>query len=71
MKILIIEATAEELRANRTVLDNVNEVLNRFTDSLVGVNNIDYAKVLASINKSDEESEEESEEEKNNSRRTD
>lgn len=58
MKILIIEATAEELRANRTVLDNVNEALNRFTDSLVGVNKIDYAKVLASMNKSDEESEE-------------
>ena len=58
MKILIIEATAEELRANRTILDNVNEALNRFTDSLVGVNNIDYEKVLASMNKSDEESEE-------------
>ena len=37
MKILIIEETTEELRANRIVLDNVNEVLNRFTDSLVGV----------------------------------
>ena len=58
MRILIIEATAEESRANRTVLDNVNEALNRFTDSFVGVNNIDYAKVLASMNKSDEESEE-------------
>ena len=40
----------EELRANRIVLDNVNEVLNRFTDSLCGVNNINYVKVLASMN---------------------
>ena len=37
MKILTIEETTKELRANRIVLDNVNEVLNRFTDSLVGV----------------------------------
>ena len=42
MKILIVECTAEELRANRTVMYNVNEALNNFTDSLFGVNNIDY-----------------------------
>lgn len=59
MKILIIEATAEELKANRTVMDSVNEALNSFTDSLCGVNNIDYAKAFASMNESDKESEEE------------
>lgn len=61
MKVLIIEATAEELRANRTVMDNVNEALNNFTDSLFGVNNIDYTKAFANMNESNEESEEEDE----------
>ena len=59
MKILIVECTADELKANRTVMDNVNEVLNSFTDSLFGVNNIDYSKAFASMNKSNEEAEEE------------
>lgn len=59
MKIMIIEATAEELRANRTLMDSVNEALNSFTDSLCGVNNIDYVKAFA---ESDKESEEEGEE---------
>ena len=58
MKILIVECTAEELRANRTVMDNVNEALNNFTDSLFGINNIDYAKAFANMNESDKESEE-------------
>ena len=56
---MIIEATAEELRANRTVMDSVNEALNNFTDSLCGVNNIDYAKAFESMNESDKEAEEE------------
>lgn len=59
MNILIIEATAEELKANRTVMDSVNEALNNFTDSLCGVNNIDYAKAFASMNESDKGAEEE------------
>ena len=59
MKILIIEATAKELKANRTVMDSVNEALNRFTDSLCRVNNINYVKAFASMNESDKESEEE------------
>lgn len=61
MKILIIEATAEELKANRTVMDSVNEALNNFTDSLCGVNNIDYVKAFASMDESNKESEEEGE----------
>ena len=47
MTIIMIEATAEELQANRTVMDNVNAVLNKFTDRLCGVHNIDYRKALA------------------------
>lgn len=37
MKILILECTAEELRANRTVIDCLTDALNKFTDSLCGV----------------------------------
>ena len=36
MKILIIECDAEELRANRTVLDNITEALSGFTRSFAG-----------------------------------
>jgi hypothetical protein len=37
MKILIVECTAEELRANRTVMDSLNEALSNFTSSFMGV----------------------------------
>lgn len=37
MKILIVECTAEELRANRTVMDSLTEALSGFTRSLAGV----------------------------------
>ena len=37
MKILIVECTAEELRANRTVMDSLTEALSGFTRNLVGV----------------------------------
>lgn len=37
MKILIIECTAEELRANRTIMDNITEALSSFTRSFAGV----------------------------------
>lgn len=36
MKVLIIECDAEELRANRTILDNISETLSSFTRSLAG-----------------------------------
>ena len=37
MKILMIDCTAEELRANRTVMDNITEALSSFTRNLCGV----------------------------------
>lgn len=46
MRILIIECDAEELRANRTVMDNINDVLNTFTSSFCGVNSINFAKTM-------------------------
>lgn len=55
MKIIMIEATAEELAANRTVMDSVNQALNSFTDAICGVNNIDWTKALAEIEKEEEE----------------
>lgn len=59
MTIIMIEATAEELQANRTVMDNVNAVLNRFTDRLCGVNNIDYTKAMVAVLDKEEPEEEE------------
>lgn len=44
MKILIVECTAEELRANRTVLDTFNEALSNFTRPMFGVD-FDISKV--------------------------
>lgn len=44
MKIFIVECTAEELRANRTVMDTLNETLSNFTRPLFGVD-IDVSKV--------------------------
>ena len=58
MKLLILECTAEELRANRTVMDTLNETLSRFTRPMFGVD-IDVSKLNY------EENEEESEEEDN------
>lgn len=37
MKILILECTAEELRANKTVMDSLIGALNRFTNSFCGI----------------------------------
>lgn len=59
MTIIMIEATAEELRANRTVMDSINEALNRFADNLCGVNNIDFAKAMMNMDSEDSEESEE------------
>ncbi|MBQ0112405.1 MAG: hypothetical protein KBT03_04665 [Bacteroidales bacterium] len=55
MKILIVEATAEELSANRTVMDSLCKVLNDFTDRLCGVRN--WEEVLANVDNSEKENE--------------
>ena len=44
MKLLIIECSAEELRANRTVMDTLNETLSSFTRPMFGVD-FDISKV--------------------------
>lgn len=57
MKIIMIEATAEELRANRTVLDTLTDTLSTFSQSLVGVNlsKDAVAKYLKDMSEDDEE----------------
>ena len=56
MKIIMIECTAEELSANRTVIDNINNALNKFTESMFGVNSIDFARsMLENYNEGEEE----------------
>lgn len=44
MKLLILECSAEELRANRTVMDTLNETLSSFTRTMFGVD-FDISKV--------------------------
>jgi len=62
MKVIMIECTAEELRANRTVMDSITEALSGFTRSLAGIDldNKQVAEVLGKMNE-EEELEEESE----------
>ena len=38
MKIMMIECNAEELRANRTVMDSIVDAMNNFSGKLFGVN---------------------------------
>ena len=60
MKVLIIEATAEELRANRTILDTVTDTLSRFTESIAGVcvTSDQVSTALANMKEEEEEEEE-------------
>lgn len=65
MKLMLIECDAEELRANRNVLDGIAEAIGSFTRALAGV---DFppdklAKVMEKINEEEEEIEEEVENE--------
>lgn len=55
MKIFILECTAEELSANRTVMDTLNNVLNNFTDRLFGINNINFAEAMSNIEEEEEQ----------------
>lgn len=59
MKILMIECTAEELRANRTIMDSITDAISGFTQSLVGVNlsQDDIIRVLNNMSDEEEETE--------------
>jgi len=65
MKIIYIECDAEEMRANRTVLDNVSEVFSSITRTLAGVD-VTPEQVASALNarsdNDDDETEEESDE---------
>lgn len=56
MKIIMIECTAEELRANRTVMDSITEALSGFTRRLTGVD-LDNEQVAEVLGKMGEEEE--------------
>ena len=58
MTIIMIEATAEELSANRTIMNNLNDALNNFTDRICGINNINYEQAFAKAMAENEEQEE-------------
>lgn len=65
MKLMLIECNAEELRANRTVLDSIAEAIGSFTRSLAGVNlpPDKLAEILKKNNSEEEELQEEDENE--------
>ena len=67
MKVLIIECDAEELRANRTVLDNITEAISSFTESFAGarLNNKQIAAAFAEM--ADKENEEAEDDQTDNS----
>lgn len=56
MKIIMIECTAEELRANRTVMDSITEAISGFTRNFAGVdlNSTQVAEVLEKMNEEEE-----------------
>lgn len=60
MKLMLIECDAEELRANRTVLDGITEAIGSFTRAFAGVDLPPdrLAKVMGKINEEEEEIEE-------------
>ena len=57
MKIFIVECNAKELRANRTILDTITDVLSNFAETLCGAN-ISKDAVAAHLATKDEEEEE-------------
>lgn len=64
MKLMLIECDAEELRANRTVLDGIAEAIGSFTRALAGVD-LPPDKLAEYMKKANTEEEEIQEEEEN------
>ena len=58
MKIIYIECDAEEMRANRTILDNMSEVFSSLTRTLAGVDVTPEQVAKAMSENLDDESEE-------------
>ena len=59
MKIFIIECNAEELRANRTIMDSISETLSNFTRAFCGADVDDITKCHLEDNTDDETESEE------------
>ena len=64
MKLMLIECDAEELRANRTVLDGIAEAIGSFTRAFAGVD-LPPDKLAEALNKYNSEEEEFQEEDEN------
>ena len=58
MKVIYIECDAEEMRANRTILDNMSEVISSITRTLAGVDVTPEQVANAMSEKLNDESEE-------------
>lgn len=65
MKLMLIECDAEELRANRTVLDGIMEAIGSFTRAIAGVElpPDKFTEALKKFNSEEEELQEEDENE--------
>jgi len=62
MKIIMIECTAEELEANKTIAESITEALSKFTRRLVGID-LDNARAVEILRKMNKEEETEAESE--------
>lgn len=56
MKIIMIECDAEEMRANRTIMDTLTDAVNKLTDSMFG-ENISRKSVISALANVNEEEE--------------
>ena len=63
MRIFMIECDADELRANRTVMDNITEALSSFTRTFAGFD-VDRDSVAAAMAKAAEDEAEEAEDDR-------
>lgn len=63
MKVIMIEATAEELKANRTILDSITDTLSAFSQSLVGISLSKASVINALADMSEDNAEEQTDEE--------
>lgn len=61
MKIIMIEATAEELKANRTLMDGITDAVNNFAQALVGPVRLSSAEIAEALAKAEAEEDPEDE----------
>lgn len=64
MKIMLLECDAEELRANRTVLDSIVDAIGAFTQSFAGISGEKVLEAMQNYSVEEPEEDKEAESEK-------